>query len=81
MALYTYAMVRTTILADDETIERLKGLAADRGVPFSQVVREALEAKAAEYRPRPRSLGSGESRSTRRSAAKSSGRVPPRSWR
>jgi hypothetical protein len=72
-------MVRTTVIADESTISRLKGLAADRGVPFSEVVREALEAKAAEYRPRPRSLGSGES--SRKGRPDHEGRVPPRSWR
>jgi hypothetical protein len=74
-------MKRTTIMADEETVERLKGLAADRGVPFSEVVREALEQKAAEYRPRPRSLGSGQSRPSATGARKASGRIPPRSWR
>jgi predicted transcriptional regulator len=72
-------MKRTTILADEKTVRKLKGLASDRGVPFSEVVREALEQKAAEYRPKPQSLGIAESRAT--GARKASGRVPPRSWR
>lgn len=79
--MYTYAMRRTTVMADEQTIELLKGLAGDRGVPFSQVVREALEEKAAEYRPKPRSLGAGESRPAKTGAGKGSRRVPPRSWR
>lgn len=54
-------MKRTTIMADPEVVERLKRLAADRGVPFSEVVREALVEKAAEFRPKPRSLGIGQS--------------------
>lgn len=75
---HTYDMTRTTIVADDEIIARLKGLARDRKVSFSEVVREALEAKAAEYRPRPRSLGSGSSEGP---GTRDGGRVPPRSWR
>jgi predicted transcriptional regulator len=50
-------MKRTTIMADEETLERLKGLARDRGVSFAEVAREALEAKAAEFRPKPTTLG------------------------
>jgi hypothetical protein len=50
-------MERTTIMADEAVVERLRALARDRGVSFAEVVREALEVKAAEYRPRPRSLG------------------------
>jgi predicted transcriptional regulator len=79
--LYTYDVRRTTIMADEETVARLKGLAADRGVPFSEVVREALEQKAAEYRPKPRSIGIAESRGRGVGARNISGRVPPRSWR
>ncbi len=78
---YTYVMKRTTILADEETVRKLKGLASDRGVAFSEVVREALEEKAAEYRPKPQSLGIAESRGRATDARKASGRVPPRSWR
>ncbi len=79
--MYTYVMKRTTILADPAIVERLKGLAVDRGVPFSEVVREALEEKAAEYRPRPRSLGVGQSPPSRTAGGKATGRVPPRTWR
>ncbi len=79
--MYTYVMKRTTILADEGTLDRLKRLAAERGVPFSEVVREALEEKAGEYRPKPRSLGAGQSRQSRTGTTSASKRVPPRSWR
>lgn len=79
--MYTYVMKRTTVLADERTIERLKGLARDRRVPFSRVVREALEDKAREYRPKPKSLGAGRSTPARTAATRGSRRVPPRSWR
>jgi hypothetical protein len=74
-------MKRTTVMADAETLEKLRALARDRGVPFAEVVREALSDKAAEYRPRPESLGVGRSTPTRTGATKGSRRQPPRQWR
>lgn len=44
-------------MADPITMDRLKALAKERGVSLATVVREALEDKAKEYRPRPLSLG------------------------
>ena len=44
-------------MADPITMNRLKGLAAERGVSLATVVREALEEKAQGYRPKPLSLG------------------------
>jgi hypothetical protein len=41
---------RIDLLVDEETLERLKGLARERGVSFTEIAHEALEAKAAEYR-------------------------------
>jgi predicted transcriptional regulator len=39
-------MVRTTVMADPIVMERLKALAAERGVSVSALIREALEQKA-----------------------------------
>lgn len=50
-------MVRTTVMADAITMNKLKGLAEERGVSLAAVVREALEEKAATFRPKPLSLG------------------------
>lgn len=50
-------MVRTTVMADSITMNRLKGLARERGVSLATVVREALEEKAKEYRPRQTWIG------------------------
>jgi hypothetical protein len=50
-------MVRTTVMADPITMNKLKGLARERGVSLATVVREALEEKSKEYRPRPRWIG------------------------
>ena len=48
-------------MAQPETVERLRRLARDRGVSFAEVVREALDEKALSYRPKPQSIGSGQS--------------------
>ena len=54
-------MRRTTIVAPDELIEHLRREATERGVSLATVIREALEEKAQAYRPKPRSLGIGDS--------------------
>jgi len=38
-------------MTDPATMDKLKGLAAERGVSLATVVREALEEKTKEYRP------------------------------
>jgi Arc/MetJ-type ribon-helix-helix transcriptional regulator len=74
-------MPRTTIVASEELLERLRRIAAERRTSMAEVIREALEEKAQSYRPRPRSLGIGASgrRDTARRAADE--RPVPRSWR
>lgn len=74
-------MKRTTIMADEETLERLKALARDHEVSFAQVAREALEEKAAQYRPKPTCLGLFDSGRSDGSELASRGPVPPVSWR
>jgi predicted transcriptional regulator len=54
-------MQRTTIMAPGELLARLRRLAADRKVSMASVIREAFEEKAKTYRPKPRSLGMGDS--------------------
>jgi len=74
-------MRRTTIAVPDELIERLRREAAERGVSLAALIREALEEKAQAYRPKPHSLGIGDSGRTdiaRRTADEPS--VPP-PWR
>lgn len=79
--LYNDAMMRTTIMADEATIDKLRALAASRKVSLAEVVREALRDKAATYRPKPTSLGSGQSAPAATAASGASKRQPPRSWR
>jgi hypothetical protein len=74
-------MRRTTIVAPDSLLLQLKRIAAERDVSLASVIREALEEKARAYRPRPRSLGFGDSGTTdtaRRTADES---IRPDPWR
>ena len=74
-------MQRTTISIPDHLRQRLRALAAERRVSLAAIVREALEEKAAQYRPRPRSLGIGAS-GVRDTARRTAGERPePRPWR
>ena len=44
-------MTRTTVTIDDEKMDLLRSLAAERGVSVSCLVREAVDEKLAWYRP------------------------------
>lgn len=70
-------MVRTTVMADPVVMERLKALAAERGVSLSVLIREALEEKAGEYRPKPSFLGMFDSGGTDTSSTIATDRLPP----
>ncbi len=74
-------MKRTTIMAPDALLDRLLAIAAERQVPLAAVIREALEEKVENHRPKPRSLGIGAS--GRADTARRAGdeRPVPRSWR
>jgi hypothetical protein len=74
-------MERTTLSIPDDLRDRLRRLAAERGVSMATIVREAIDEKLAGARPRPGSLGigaSGVKDGARRSADE---RAEPRSWR
>ena len=82
-------MTRTTVTIDDEKLDALRNLAAERGVSVSCLVREAVDEKlskrpAREPRGKPRSLGSGRSghKDTSRIASEGLGALgPPPPWR
>lgn len=74
-------MQRTTIMADEAIVDRLRHLARERHVSFAEVVREALNDKAATFRPKPTSLGAGQSPPSDTAATRGSDPQPPRSWR
>ena len=74
-------MERTTISMSDETLERLRLLAAERRTSMAALIREAVDEKVRSYRTRPRSLGigaSGHPDTARRAADE---RPEPRPWR
>lgn len=56
-------MRRTTIVAEERTLYRLRQLADARGVSLGEVVREALEEKLAKEQPALRFLGRSRTRS------------------
>lgn len=72
---------RTTIMAPDDVLDRLQRGAAERGVSLAALIREALEEKAKTLRPKPRSLGLGDSGHTDTSRRTGEERPVPRSWR
>jgi predicted transcriptional regulator len=74
-------MRRTTIVAPEDLLRRLRAIAAERGTSVATVIREALEEKAKSHRPRPRSLGIGDSGRT--DIARRTGEEPaiPEPWR
>jgi hypothetical protein len=74
-------MERTTISLPPVLLRRLRLLAADKGVSMATLIREAIEWKTGEERPKPRSLGAGAS-GTRDTARRAGDiRPEPRSWR
>jgi hypothetical protein len=54
-------MQDTTIVVPGDLLDRLRRLAAERETSVEALVREALEEKADSRRPKPRSLGMGDS--------------------
>jgi plasmid stability protein len=73
-------MARITISLPDELLRRLRIIAAQEGTSMAALVREAVEEKLEGCRPRPRSLGIGESRRTDTARRASEEPPEPRSW-
>jgi hypothetical protein len=74
-------MQRTTIVAPEEVLNRLRHQADDRGVSLATVIRAALKAQADKSRPVPQSLGMYASEVTDISRRSAEERPEPRSWR
>ena len=74
-------MKRTTIVAPEELLDRLRRAAAERGVSLATLIREALEEKARTCRPKPRSLGMGASGYTDTARRAGEERPEPPPWR
>ena len=77
-------MKRTTIVAPDEVLQKLRRVAVERHVSLAAVIREALEEKVESHRPHLRSLGIGDSGHTDTSERASNPRdelFEPHAWR
>jgi metal-responsive CopG/Arc/MetJ family transcriptional regulator len=74
-------MERTTISIPEELLHQFRLMAAERRTSIASLVREALEEKAREFRPRPKSLGIGASGHTDTARRVAEERPEPRSWR
>ena len=74
-------MQRTTISIPEELLQRLRVIAAEQRTSVAALVREALEEKVDTYRPKPKSLGIGDSGHTDTASKAGDIRPEPRSWR
>ena len=74
-------MERTTISISDELLQRLRVVAAERRTSIAALIREAVEEKVNVYRPKPKSIGMGDSGRTDISERSATERPIPRSWR
>lgn len=77
-------MKRTTIMASDELLQRLRQIALERRISLAALIREALEEKAHRHRPRLRSLGigaSGHTDTAQRAGDELDELLEPHSWR
>ena len=74
-------MNRTTLMLPDDVRARLRRLAAERGVSMATIVREAIDEKIADVRPKPRSIGVGASGTTDTARRSAEERPEPRAWR
>ena len=74
-------MHRTTIVLPEDLRARLRRLAAERGVSMATIIRDAIEQKVNEARPKPKSIGIAESEFSDTSELSIGMRPEPRSWR
>lgn len=83
MAAIIMAMRRTTIMAEDELLNRLRAIARDEGVSLAEIIREGMELRAQRSRPALTFIGSiATGRPGHRTAESASDLRPlPRSWR
>lgn len=76
-------MKRTTIMADEDLLERLGRIARREGQPLAVIVREGLEMRARQPVARLHFLGVGESRTGSGPTARQASDIAPepRPWR
>jgi hypothetical protein len=54
-------MIRTTVMASEELVARLRAIAREEGLPLAEVIRQGLEERARMGRPRFSFAAAGES--------------------
>ncbi|MBI4283504.1 MAG: ribbon-helix-helix protein, CopG family [Chloroflexi bacterium] len=74
-------MERTTMSIPEELLKRLRLMAAERGTSMAVLIREAVEEKVRSHRPKPKSIGMGDSGRTDISERSATERPVPRNWR
>ncbi|MDH4176748.1 MAG: ribbon-helix-helix protein, CopG family [Thermoleophilia bacterium] len=76
-------MRRTTIMADDALLERLRSIAHEEGVSLAEVIREGMELRAQRSRPTVTFVGIGRSGRKGHRTSERAGEMSfePRSWR
>jgi plasmid stability protein len=74
-------MERTTISIPEELLNRLRLMAAERQTSMAELIRESLTETVSRHRPKPKSLGLGDSGHTDTSMRTTTERPEPRSWR
>ena len=74
-------MTRTTISVPVDLLKRLRVIAAEQRTSMAALIRQALEQVAAAHRPRPKSIGIGDSGHTDTARRAGEERAVPRSWR
>jgi hypothetical protein len=81
--MYKYGMKRTTIMADDELLDRLRMIAHREGVSLAEVIRQGLELRARQATRKPRFVGAGASTEPPFDTARRAGEVEyePGPWR
>ncbi len=78
--MYNEAMERTTLVLPRELREKVRRLAAERGVSMGEIMREAIEEKVRARRPKPR-LGIFDSGHTDTGSLAGEIKYEPPSWR
>lgn len=74
-------MDRTTLTLDRETRQRLRRIAAERGISMAALIREAIDGTIERHAPAPRSLGVGASGAVDTARRAGDVRPEPRGWR
>jgi hypothetical protein len=77
------AMTRTTVMADEVLLDRLRAIARAEGISLAEVIRQGMELRAQRSRPPVTFIGIGRSgrRGHRTSEKAGEMRFEPRSWR